>query len=155
MTNIDALPETPRDLAGRHEVWYEIWPDYSLSEGRQVQVGFALELCGLRDQAEQKLTPGDEASKITYSDLRRIASAVMPASDADTACCIQPFDHALHECSRRSFRPEVVLSVEISNRGPGSSLVGENDCLRVIEEKLIDLGVRGGHGSSIRRISLA
>jgi hypothetical protein len=79
----------------------------------------------------------------------------MPPTDAETECCIQPFDHALHECSRRSFRPEVVLSIQISKRRPGSSLlVGENNCLHVIEKKLTDLGIRGGHGSSMRRTSV-
>jgi hypothetical protein len=152
--NMDTKVEALRDLAGRHDVWYEVWPEYSVSDGKQVQAGFALELCGLRDQVEQRLTPGDEASKITYSDLRQIASAVLQTSADGSEYSIQPFDRALHECSRRRSRLEVVLSIDIFNRHPESDLhAGENNCLHVIEKKLTDLGIRGGHGSSMSRVS--
>jgi hypothetical protein len=139
-----------RVLARRHEAYYDIWPEYSLVSGRQVPIGFALELCGLRNQHEQKLTPGDPASHNTYSELREIAGAVIGPSISEAEYHIQPFDNAIHECPARRFRPEIVLSVDITPK-PSNSLPGyENTCLQAVERTLVDLGVHRGRGISSR-----
>jgi hypothetical protein len=139
-----------RILAQCHEAYYDIWPEYSLVSGRQVPIGFALELCGLRNQHKQKLTPGDAASHDTYSELREIAAAVMRPSISEAEYHIQPFDNAIHECPARGFRPEIVLSVDITPK-PSNSLPGhENTCLQAVERTLVHLGVHRGRGTSRR-----
>ena len=139
-----------RILARRHEAYYDIWPQYSFVSGSQVPIGFALELCGLRNQHEQKLTPGDPASHDTYSELREIAAAVMRPSISDAEYTIQPFDNAMHECPARGFRPEIVLSVDITPQASNSVPGYESTGLQAVERALLDLSVHSGRGISRR-----
>jgi hypothetical protein len=82
----------------------------------------------------------------TFADLRRIAEWIIPKEPHDSKYEIMPFDAALHETPARKLVPEVALSIMIEHRHNFYESINECEtrCLREMEQKLKQLGVRRG-----------
>src|SRR5437899_6429345 len=107
LTEIDKL----KQLAEKHTVHYEVWPDYSLVEGKAQKVGFELDLCGSHDHGQTRLSPGCELCVHTFDDLRQIADWITPKEVRESEYAVQAFDSSLHAEPRMGLRPEVVLAL--------------------------------------------
>lgn len=143
-----SLVERLREIAGKHQTCYEVWPEWSTKDGRKIQIGFELQLCGVNEHAvqnEKHPVPGCPQCFHTYSELREIAEWILPLEERPSRYDIQTFDHALHQApSKRQRRSEVVVTVVIMHRSDFNRPVNdcESRCLREMREKLSWLGIR-------------
>jgi len=148
MAQADSQPSIERlqDLIQKHRVCYEVWPAYLMVEGKRVQVGFELELCGTHEHEGDQFEPGCPQCHQTFDDLQQIAEWVKPKKARASRYEIQPFDRALRETPKRGFRPEVVLSMKILHRHGFDQPVDECEefCLKEMQTKLRELGVPEG-----------
>ena len=142
----DEIVKRLKDMVEMHHVCYEIWPELLIVKGRQVKVGFDLELAGTHEHGISTLTPGCPRCIRTFEDLRQIAEWIMPKEERPSRYEIEPFDRALHESAQRKFVPEVVLSMKILHRHGFDQPVDacEERCLKEMRGKLAELGVRAG-----------
>jgi hypothetical protein len=146
-TNSEETIEQLRELTHEHRVCYEVWPEYLMLQGQRVQVGFQLELCGIRQCEGEPLTPGCQYCYKTFVDLRKIAEWIMPQERRPSRYEISIFDGAIHSVSKRRFRPEVVLNMKIVHREGFDQPVDkcEELCLKEMRQKLRELGVPEGN----------
>lgn len=135
-----------KELAQAHHVRYEVWPESLMVKGRMVKVGYDLELSGVHDHPEDRITPGCPHCQHTYLILRQIAEWILPTEARPSRYEIEPFDHALHVSPKRRFQPEVVLSVKILHRHGFDQPVDpcEERCLKEMREALASIGVTHG-----------
>ncbi len=143
---MSTIDEDLRELAHKHKVCYEVYPEYTFVHDEKVQSGFDVELYGVREQDAMRLTPGDKSSHLVYSDLRDIAHFALPTESDGNEYRIEPFDCALHESTRHHLRPEVVCTIGVTH--PDGTLVQDpaNDaCLASIETKLKGLDIPRAH----------
>ena len=133
-----------RVLANKHNACYEVWPYIVFANGRQVKVGFEVELCGTNEDGASLLCPGCQQCKATFADLRQIAEAVIPGQGEMLRCEVRPYDAAVHQSPRRGFRPEVVLCITMLQRNGFDQQVDRSgeDCMKQICGRLTRLGVR-------------
>jgi hypothetical protein len=145
--NSDETIERLRELTHEHQVCYEVWPEYLIAQGRRVQVGFQLELCGIRQCEGEPLTPGCQYCYETFEDLRKIAEWILPQERRPSRYEIGIFDGSIHSASKRRFRPEVVLNMKILHREAFDQPVDECEelCLKEMRQKLAELGVPEGN----------
>ena len=145
VTLVDRL----REIVRRHQVCYEVWPEWSTLEGRKIQIGFELQLCGVNDHvvADGGLrhpVPGCSHCFRTYHELRQIAEWVLPREERPSRYDIQAFDHALHMAPpKRQRRSEVVVTIVIMHRRDFNRAVDdcESRCLKEMRERLSQLGI--------------
>jgi hypothetical protein len=144
-----------REIARRHQVCYEVWPEWSIAEGRKIQIGFELQLCGANahtiEDGPDHPVPGCERCFSTYGELRQIAEWILPREERPSRYEIGYFDRALHIApGKRRSRNEVVLPIRILHRHEFNRAVDECEdrCLREMRGKLVQLGVYEGiwHG---------
>ena len=130
-------------LAEKHAVGYEIYPDRLLVRGEVRTVGFEIQLLGTHSHGSTRMTPGCELCAETWRDLRRIAEWILPQKPVDSRFDIQPFDGALHIAPSRGLRPEVALSLMIQHVHAFDAPVDdcEMTCLRKMEQRLQQAGV--------------
>jgi hypothetical protein len=142
--------EQLHQLVRKHEVCYEVWPEYLMVQDNKVQVGFGLELCGTHGHKSGQRLPGCPQCQQTFEDLRHIANWIMPREERASRYDIQPYDRALREAPKRGFRPEVNLTLKILHREGGDLPVDpcEELCLKEMRGKLAELGVPEGHWRS-------
>ena len=141
------LVERLKEIARRHQTCYEVWPEWSTKDGRKIQIGFELQLCGINEHVAQNAShpvPGCPHCFHTYSDLREIAEWVLPREERPSRYDIQGFDHSLHQApSKRQRRSEVVVTIVIMHRNDFNRAVDdcESRCLKEMRERLKELGV--------------
>jgi hypothetical protein len=131
----------------KHTIRYEVWPHYELSGGKRLVVGFDLELYGTHDHGNTSLSPGCQICRETYTDLRRLAEWILPKEQRPSKYEIPPFDQTLRASAGGPF--EVVVPIRIEHRHGFFDPVDdcEERCLKEMQGKLAELGVRTGHGS--------
>ena len=140
--------ERLRQIAERHQVCYEIWPERSVAGGQKVIIGFELQLCGTNSHVATKCgqpVPGCKYCSETYEDLRQIAEWILPTEERPSRYDISAFDRALHIAPRqRHARSEVVLTVHILHRSDFNRDVDdcESRCLKEMRQSLSQLGIR-------------
>ena len=149
------LVEHLREIACRHEVCYEVWPERSVLEGRAIRIGFELQLCGANTHASEDgpdhPVPGCAHCFSTYGELRQIAEWILPREERPSRYEIGAFDHSLHIAPRqRKSRNEVVLTIHIMHRHDFNREVDdcEDRCLKEMRQSLHQLGIVEGmwHG---------
>lgn len=143
-TQVDRLCE----IARKHQLCYEVCPEWSIKDGRKLQIGFELELCGLSSN-EKCLhpVPGCPHCWRAYDEIREIAEWVLPREERPSRYDIQAFDRSLHIApSRRQHRNEVIVRIVIMHRSAFNRPVDEceNRCLGEMCERLSQLGVHEG-----------
>ncbi len=145
------LVERLRELARRHQVCYEVWPEWSVAKERKIQVGFELQLCGTNShvaaEGDHQPVPGCEYCLSTYEDLRQIAEWILPRDERPSRYEIGAFDRALHVAPHgRHSRSEVVLTIHIMHRADFNREVDdcENRCLKEMRGRLNQLGIYEG-----------
>ena len=145
-----------KELAQKHRVYYEVWPETLMVGGQRTKVGFALELYGTHAHGETKLLPGCSICVETFRDLRKIAGWIIPKEERASYHDIEPFDHAIRERPSHNLRPEVVLKIKILHKHGFDQPVDscEERCLKEMHEKLAELGVPQGEWKSERQDAL-
>lgn len=145
----EMMLEPLRQIAERHQVCYEVCPEWSMSEGRKISIGFELDLCGINEHAtenaESHPVPGCPHCSRTYEELREIAEWILPREERPSRYEIQPFDRALHLApAKRHRRREVVVTIVIMHRSDFNRPVDdcENLCLKEMRQRLAQLGIR-------------
>lgn len=148
-TTTDAGPGHLREIVQQHQVCYEVWPEWYMKDGRRLQIGFELELCGVNSQAvssgdTRHPVPGCPICLHTYKDLREIAEWVLPVDERPSRYEIQAFDHAWHVAPPKRFkRNEVVVTIVIMHRNDFNRPVDdcESRCLKEMRQRLAQLGI--------------
>ena len=140
--------EDLRKIVELHDAIYEARPHEEIvkvrNETRRVKNGFDLTLCGTHDHGHSTMTPGCQRCIDTYRNLAAIARWIMPTEERPSYYEISAFDMALHSARRPNRRLEVDLTVRIKHRKAWSEPIDECErrCLREMEDKLKELGVR-------------
>lgn len=148
----DAPMERLREIARRHQVCCEVWPERSVLEGRRIQIGFELQLCGVNSHAAEvegssHPVPGCAQCLRTYQDIRQVAEWILPNKTQPTRYEIQAFDHSIHIAPhKRKSRNEVVVTIHIMHRHDFNRAVDECEdrCLKEMQLRLRDLGIVEG-----------
>jgi hypothetical protein len=149
LTN-EAPIEQLRAIARKHQVCYEVWPERSVAEGRRIQIGFELQLCGTNEHLTTKAqqpVPGCAICQGTYEDLKRIAGWILPREERPSRYEIGGFDRSLHVAPHsRHSRSEVVLTIHIMHRADFNREVDdcEQRCLMEMQGRLKELGIYEG-----------
>lgn len=142
--------ERLREIANKHQVCYEVWPERSVAEGAMIKIGFELQLCGTNSHvaaAEHQPVPGCEYCHSTYEDLRQIGEWILPREERPSRYEIAGFDRALHVAPHsRQSRSEVVVRIHILHRSDFNREVDdcENRCLKEMRGRLNQLGIAEG-----------
>ena len=150
LTNTEADRITKRlgEIVQQHQVCYEVWPEWYMKDGRKIQIGFELELCGINhadSNEDQHPVPGCPICLRTYSELCEIANWVLPVEERPSRYEIQAFDHSLHVASAKRFRRlEVVVTIVIMHRNDFNRPIDECEsrCLKEMRQRLSLLGIR-------------
>jgi hypothetical protein len=153
-----ATPERLREIVGRHEVCYEVWPEWASLWGAKTQIGYRLELCGVNEhgdaEAEGHPTPGCPRCRRTYDDLRRIAEWAMPKEgERASRFEVEGFDRAWHVAPKqRRSRNEIVLAVKVLHRRGVNEPADECEraCLAAMRARLAEIGVAEGAYRDVR-----
>ncbi len=147
----DAPMEHLREIAGRHQVCYEVWPERSVLEGRAIRIGFELQLCGANTHTSadgpNHPVPGCAHCVSTYGELRQIAEWILPREERPSRYEIQAFDHSIHIAPhKRKNRNEVVVTIHIMHRHDFNRPVDdcEDRCLKEMQQRLRELGIVEG-----------
>jgi hypothetical protein len=148
-TTTDVVLNRLQQIVQRHQVCYEVWPEWYMKDGRKQQIGFELQLCGINhgvsDGDAHHPVPGCPICFRTYSELREIAEWVLPIDERPSRYEAQAFDHTLHTASTKRFRrSEVVVTIVIMHRSDFNRPVDdcESRCLKEMRQRLSQLGIR-------------
>ncbi len=100
-----------------------------------MKIGFEVDLIGTHDHPKQPPKPGCEECHLVYSNLLRIATAVLPAEDRDSRYVIEPYEASISLSPRRKKRKDVTVSIDIVHRGPFDQPIDacETRCLHEID----------------------
>lgn len=82
-----------QQIAERHKVCYEVCPEWSMSEGRKISIGFELNLCGVNDHDPTVQThpvPGCAICARTHAEMREIAESILPREERPSRYEIYP-----------------------------------------------------------------
>src|SRR5215813_9887867 len=134
-----------KQIALRHSVCYEVWPEWAVSGGRTTRVGFSISLCGVHENLMNNDVPGCVRCWGTYSSLRRVAESILPAEERDCRFEVGVFDRAWHVApSARHGRNETIVTISIFHRRNFHAPVDEcqQQCLDGMRETLHRLGIR-------------
>lgn len=149
--NPASTPGRLLEIVEKHEVCYEVWSERSVAEGRKIQIGFELQLCGTNNHiaaaGDHQAVPGCEYCHSTYEDLRQIAEEILPRDERPSRYVIGAFDRSLHVAPHsRHSRSEVVLTIHILHRADFNRDVDdcEHRCLKEMRGRLNQLGVYEG-----------
>jgi hypothetical protein len=132
------------DLARRHELTWEVWPERQVFTDGVRQIGFSIELYGKHDHPGQAPTAGCAECVAVYDALHRIAEAILPRGEHATRYEIRRFERKLYPDSSGS--GQVRLNLQLLHRAgfdaPPDAC--ERDCLAEIEGRLVALGATAG-----------
>ncbi len=132
-----------QSLARRHNVCYEVWPEYLPVESRKIKVGLEIDLCCVVSTDSPHYCAGCPLCEQTYADLREIAEWVQPGNVGGVTSEILAYDHALHLSRGQRARPEVVLAIHLAD-GHVRGAIEDRDqerILRQVRERLKAVGV--------------
>ena len=139
-------PEALQDIVLRHQICYEVWPEWSGCGGRARRIGYSVTLCGVNDRVEcvrGHHVPGCPHCALTYDEIRKIAEWIM----ADCRFQIEPFDRAWRIApSQRCSRNEIIVNMKILHSHNVDGPVNESHQRRLndLRVTLKKLGVREG-----------
>jgi hypothetical protein len=143
--------EVLKAIAQKHDVCYEVWPEWSFVGNERVKIGFVLELYGANEHEDGRkgchMSPGCRICRETFEELKKIAEWIMPQEERISRYEIEPFNRMLHIAPKqRKLRSEVVLTVKILHRHEINQPVDECEqmCLKEMRDKLAELGVLEG-----------
>ena len=149
---IDAptIREALRNVVVRHQVCYEVWPEWSGCGGRVRRIGYCVTICGVNDGIDCVVghhVPGCPHCGLTYDELHKIAEWIALTERQDCRFEIGPFDRAWHIAPRQRWsRNEITVNVKIMHRhnvdGPLDD--SQERCLKELRANLAKLGVREG-----------
>ena len=144
------VPEALQNVVLRHQVSYEVWPEWSGCGGRAKRIGYCVSICGVNDGADcirGHHVPGCPHCGLTYDELRKIAEWITLAEQQDCRFEIEPFDRAFHIAPRQRWsRNEIIVNVKILHSHNVDSALDESQerCLNKLRIELKKLGVREG-----------
>ena len=144
------VPTALQDIVLRHQVSYEVWPDWSGCGGRARRIGYSVSICGVNDQIDcvrGHHVPGCLHCGSTYDEMRKIAEWITFKEQPDCRYRIEHFDRAFHIAPRQRWsRNEVIVFVKIlhSQNVDGPVNDSQEGCLNELRIELKKLGVREG-----------
>jgi hypothetical protein len=144
------IPEALQGIVLRHQVCYEVWPEWSGCGGRARRIGYCVSMCGVNVGVDCKVghhAPGCPHSGSTYDGLRKIAEWITLKEHPGCRFHIGPFERAWRIAPRQRWsRNEVIVSVKILHSHNVDSPVDESQerCLNELRASLKKLGVREG-----------
>ncbi len=134
--------EQLRDQAQKHQVCYEVWPDFLMVGGEKTKVGVEVQLFGIDEHERLHQFPGCKPCLETYGDLRQITTWILPKEERLSGFAIEPFDQAFQESPKRRLRNEVALSIKIFHRHGFDQPVDRCEGACLIDKKnLIRFGI--------------
>jgi hypothetical protein len=144
------VPDALQAIVLRHQVSYEVWPEWSGCGGRARRIGYCISIGGVNDQVpcvSGHHVPGCPHCGSTYDDIRKIAELITLKEHTDCRFQIEPFDRAFHIAPRQRWsRNEIIVTVKILHRHNVDGPVNESQerCLNELRAELRKLGVREG-----------
>ena len=136
-----------KQLVERHKVCWEVVPIWHVPRsGERVKIGFEIDLFGTHDHPKQPPLPGCDECHTVFSDLRRIANAVMPPNDRASRYAIEPYNVSITYSPRRHMRRDVLVAIDIVHRDRFDRDIDECEvrCLHDIEASLRQFGACSG-----------
>jgi hypothetical protein len=144
------VPEALRSIVLRHQVCYEVWPEWSGCGGRARRIGYCVTLCGVNDRNDcvrGHHVPGCPHCGFTYDELRKIAERITLAEQTDCRFEIGAFDRAWHIAPKQRWsRNEVIVNVKILHSHDVDAPLDDSQegPLKEMRTILRELGVREG-----------
>jgi len=144
------VPEALQDVVMRHQVSYEVWPEWSGCGGRARRIGYCLSICGVNDRVDcgrGHHVPGCPHCGLTYDEIRKIAEWITLREQPDYRFQIGPFDRAWHIAPRQRWsRNEIIVTIKILHSHSVDGPVNESQerCLNELRVQLKKLDVREG-----------
>ena len=144
------VPEALQAIVLRHQVSYEVWPEWSGCGGRARRIGYCVSICGVNDQVacvRDHHVPGCPHCGSTYDEIHKMAEWIIRKEQPDCRFQIDPFDRAFHIAPRQRWsRYEIIVTVKILHSQNVDSPVNESQerCLNELRVELKKLGVREG-----------
>jgi hypothetical protein len=145
----DGSPEL-RDLITRHQVYWQVWPEYRMSsDDALVKVGFQLGLFGTHDHPQSNPIAGCGECVKVYRDLHRIARSILPPEGRESRYEVGIFEGAL-SASRSASRRDILLTIKVLHRHQTDGPIDDCEvrCLEEMKEKLHALGALAGNWTS-------
>jgi hypothetical protein len=134
------------ELARRHRVRWEVWPEREVSHGDVKQIGFEIDLIGEHFQVHHQPSPGCDECQIVYRALRKIADYAVPKAERASRYPMDRFDGTMPYDRAGEGTGFVTLTIRILHRtgyhDPPDDC--ERLCLAEIEQKLSVIGARPG-----------
>lgn len=138
--------EALEEIVRRHCVCYEVEPEWSMSGGRPIRVGFSISLCGIPENAAgQPDVPGSGHCWRTYYALRRVAESILPEEERSCWFDVGAFDRSWHVApSVRRGRNETVFTIKILHRRNFNAPIDDcqHQCLTEMRSTLSRLTIR-------------
>ena len=144
------VPEILQNVVPRHQVCYEVWPEWSGCGGRARRIGYSVSICGVNKEVDCVTghhVPGCPHCVLTYDALRKIADWITLTEQPDCRFQIHPFDRAWHIAPRQRWsRNEIIVTVKILHSQNVDGPVNESQerCLINLRAELKRLGVHEG-----------
>ena len=144
------VPEALQNVVLRHQVCYEVWPEWSGCRGRARRIGYCVTLCGVNNRVDcvrGHHVPGCPHCGFTYDELRKIAEWITLTDQQDCRFEVGSYDRAWHIAPRQRWsRNEITVNVKILHRHEVDAPLGDfqERCLKELRAKLKKLGVREG-----------
>lgn len=141
--------ELVKDLIEKHRVCYEWSNEYEIVNGVRIATGYSLRLYGENadHRADETVpVPGCPVCRKTYDDILCIARWILPKDERESKYEIERFDFAFHCAPNRSWRQEIVVTIQILHRVDITQPKDEceNRCLAEMIANLKKLGVLEG-----------
>ena len=133
------------ELAQRHRLRYEIWPEKRVYSGHIKQVGFELDLIGDHYHPRHVPFPGCDECRSVYRALEKLAEFVLVKPERLSHFELQGFDGALRYPRQSGEHGYVTLTIRIlHSRAPHDGPPDECElrCLGEMERKLDALGAQ-------------
>lgn len=129
------------DLVRRYEVCWEVWPEYSLVNGHERQVGFEIELCGTHDVGDH-VGRGCTSCHRIYNTLLSVAGWVLTNEDSSSVYAVGPYAQVVRYSLAHGNRPDIALKLKIlqRERADQSTDDSQRSCLDEVKEHLAELG---------------
>lgn len=147
---VPTIPETLQNVVLRHQVCYEVWPEWSGCGGGVMRIGYCVTLYGVNDRVDclrGHHVPGCPHCGLTYDELRQIAEWITLTEYPDCRFEIEPFDRVCHIAPRQRWsRNEIIVTTKILHCHNVDARVDDSQerCLNELRAKLKKLGETEG-----------